>query len=251
MHPGRSGRIVDLAIDKQVHALLLAGDIFDNGVPDVAARTVLGRELARLGAAGIPTVLIRGNHDGLLDAARYGPLGTHVVLLEADRPSIEIGDATIHGYSHTGKVETASLLPRYPRPEPGRINIGLMHCSPDGAQGHDPYAPCAISDLLDHGYDYWALGHIHARQEWRRDRTLAVMPGIPQGRHIREARGGSVTLVDIDGSGSQATVIPVQAVAFREADVHLQDGEEENVRFDRIGDLLADPGPIPRRPFFG
>ncbi|SHJ71965.1 exonuclease SbcD [Palleronia salina] len=231
-------RIVDLAIERRVDALLLAGDVFDNGVPDVATRTVLARALGRLGAAGIPTVLIRGNHDGLLDPARYGALGDSVFLLDADRPSVEIGAATIHGTSHSGGPETRSLLPRYPAPVPGRINLGLMHCSPDGTRGHDPYAPCAVSDLLEHGYDYWALGHIHARQEWRGDRALVVMPGIPQGRHIRESRGGSVTLVRIDGEGPQAEELPVGLVGFREVSIDLPGDDTQTARLHRIADGL-------------
>ncbi len=187
-------RIVDVAIDRRVDGLLLAGDVFDNDVPDVAARTVLARALARLGAAGIPTLLIRGNHDGLLDPARYGPLGESVFILDEERPSVEIGEAVVHGLSHTGRAETRSFLPRYPRRVEGR---GLMHCSPDGAPGHDPYAPCAVTDLHDHGYGCWSLGHIYVRQEWRRHRGLAIMASIPQGRHIREGRGGSVTAQEL------------------------------------------------------
>jgi DNA repair exonuclease SbcCD nuclease subunit len=77
----------------------------------------------------------------------------------------------------------------------------MMHTSLGGAVGHDPYAPCSEADLLGHGYDYWALGHIHRRFERRSESALAVMPGIPQGRHARENGRGSATLVEIDGSG--------------------------------------------------
>jgi hypothetical protein len=126
----------------------------------------------------------------------------------------------------------------------GRINIGLMHCTPDGAVGHDPYGPCAVTDLLDHGYDYWALGHIHKRQEWRRDATLAVMAGIPQGRHIREGQGGSVTLVEVDGLGTRATAIPVEVLAFRDIALALPGGEAQDAQVLRARDgLLAAAAP--------
>lgn len=232
-------QIVDLAIEHQVDALILAGDVFDNGVPDVSARTVLSVALSRLGSAGIPAVMIRGNHDGLLDHTRYGPLGEHVMLLDHERPTIDIGGVSFHGLSHGGQPETRSFLPRYPAPLPGRINVGVMHCSPDGTSGHDPYAPCSVSEMLGHGYDYWALGHVHKRQEWRGDAALAVMAGIPQGRRIREADGGSVTLVEIDGLGARAEAIPVELVAFREIELPMPADEAQDARTDRVRKALA------------
>lgn len=227
-------RIVDLAIEHEVDALVLAGDVFDDGAPDMVARAALIGELARLASAGIPVVLIRGNHDALLDHARHGPLGETVHLLDAERPSVRIRGATFHGLSFTRRHAAESLLPRYPEPEPGRVNVGLMHTSLGGAAGHDPYAPCAEADLLGHGYDYWALGHIHRRSEMRRDRALAVMPGIPQGRHAREPGRGGATLVTIDGEGPRARAIPVAALSFEALEIELPGDEDQVARLARI-----------------
>ena len=43
----------------------------------------------------------------------------------------------------------------------------MLHAQVDGAAGaRERYAPCAPEDL-DRGYAYWALGHVHLRQEIR------------------------------------------------------------------------------------
>ncbi|PZQ47526.1 MAG: hypothetical protein DI556_16895 [Rhodovulum sulfidophilum] len=233
------GRLVDAAIEHEVAALLLAGDIFDNGVGDVTSRAALAAELRRLGKAGIPTVMIRGNHDALLDHARYGPLEEGVTLLDAARPTVQVGDAAIHGLGFEARHVAASLLPRYPAPERGRINLGLMHTSLGGAEGHDPYAPCSEADLLGHGYDYWALGHIHRRFERRSETALAVMPGIPQGRHAREPGRGSATLVEIDGGGVRAREIPLASVVFETIELDLGGARSLGERVEAIGKALA------------
>jgi DNA repair exonuclease SbcCD nuclease subunit len=72
----------------------------------------------------------------------------------------------------------------------------MMHTSLNGSPGHDNYAPCSVVELEAHGYDYWALGHIHRRAE-HVGRATIVMPGIPQGRDIGEAGPTSVTLVTV------------------------------------------------------
>ena len=33
-----------------------------------------------------------------------------------------------------------------------------------GREGHETYAPCRLETLRRKGYDYWALGHVHARE---------------------------------------------------------------------------------------
>ena len=105
-------------------------------------------------------------------------------------------DVAIHGLSFAHERAPESLLPKYRKPLDGFVNIGLMHTSLDGAEGHDLYAPCASADLRASGFDYWALGHIHKRSV-EEGQAAIVMAGIPQGRDIGESGAKSVTLVTV------------------------------------------------------
>lgn len=213
--------IVGLAISEQVDALVLAGDIFDNDYPDLKSRAFLIAQLARASEAGVPTVLIRGNHDALLDHNAHGDLGPNIHLLHKGAPTVEIGDAAFHGLSFDAAHVAKSFLPNYPRPKPGKRNVGLMHTSLDGAQGHDPYAPCAEQDLMAHGFDLWCLGHIHAPFERLDGPVLAVMPGIPQPRHFGERNGGTVTLVSLDQGAPEFERRAVGSLGFSECALDL------------------------------
>lgn len=234
-------RIVDRAVEHRVDAVLFAGDTFDSGVADVAARAALAAAVARLDAAGIASVLIQGNHDALLDLGRFGPM-KGLTQLTPENPTLRLGEASFHGMGFSAPHMPDSLLPQYPVREPGRWNVGLMHSSLDGASGHDPYAPCALSALLGHGYDYWALGHIHKRAEHRGERSLAVMPGIPQGRSVRETDGGSVTLVELDLNGARATALPVELLRFARLPVALAEGVDRRDAMRRALDGAMTPG---------
>ena len=193
--------IVDLAISENANALVLAGDIFDNDFPDLKSRAFLVAQLVRAGAAGVPTVLIRGNHDALLDHTAHGDLGPDIHLLHKGNPSVEIAGVAFHGLSFDTSHIADSFLPDYPAPIAGKINVGLMHTSLGGSPGHDPYAPCSERDLMAHGYDLWCLGHIHAPFERTSGSVMGVMPGIPQPRHFGERFGGSVAIVTL-GEGA-------------------------------------------------
>src|SRR5690606_21208471 len=81
---------------------------------------------------------------------------------------------------------------------PGLFNIGLLHTSVGGRPGHEPYAPCSVSDLVAKGYDYWALGHVHQR-EVLCEAPWIVFPGNLQGRHHKAPGPKGATLVDVEG----------------------------------------------------
>src|SRR5262249_10508005 len=66
-----------------------------------------------------------------------------------------------------------------------------------GREGHEPYAPCKLETLRAKGYDYWALGHVHAREVLSTEPWI-VFAGNLQGRHIRETGAKGATLVTVD-----------------------------------------------------
>lgn len=216
-------RIVDLAISEKVDVLVLAGDIFDTDQPDLKSRAFLISQLARAADANIPSVLIRGNHDALLDHRAHGDLGPNIHLLHKDTPSVEIAGVWFHGLSYDTKHDSKSLLPNYPAPISGQKNIGLMHTSLDGSPGHDPYAPCSEQDLMAHGYDLWCLGHIHAPFERSSGSVLAVMPGIPQPRHFGERKGGTVAIVELGDPTPKFERHQVEHLRFVECPLDLTD----------------------------
>lgn len=210
-------RIVDLCIGERAAFLLIAGDLWDGDYSSTKTPRFLKQELLRLHRAGIRCYIIRGNHDAM--ARQTGELeAPDNTLVFGGRPStqeLEIdGDRiAIHGLSFREVHAAESLLPRYPPPKQGAFNIGMLHTSLNGSPGHDPYAPCSLAELEAHGYDYWALGHIHRRFE-HAGRATIVMPGIPQGRDIGEAGPMSVTLVTVTDDGS-VTTEPRQVAPLR------------------------------------
>src|SRR5258705_2676228 len=55
--------LLDQAVAHEVHAVLVAGDVYDRAVPTTDAVTVLDRALRGFAAARIPELVTSGNHD--------------------------------------------------------------------------------------------------------------------------------------------------------------------------------------------
>lgn len=212
--------IIQLCLDEQVDALLIVGDLYDGALRSMKSAAFVVSQLRRLSHAGIRTFLVRGNHDAESRITRHLELpdGVHVFSAAGEAITLEDKDVVIHGVSFANPSMPKSLLPNFPPPVQGKINIGLLHTSLDGSPDHDVYAPCSLGELLDHGFDYWALGHIHKREVHAEGPRAVVMPGIPQGRHINEAGRKSVTLVEIDSPGK----------------IRIDERETGIVRFERV-----------------
>ncbi|MER8911787.1 DNA repair exonuclease [Mesorhizobium sp. M0482] len=192
--------IVDLCLAERVDALVIAGDLYDGDQTSMKTARFVATQMARLHQAGVRVYMIRGNHDAMSRISKQLVMPDAVTIF-GGRAQLVIQpgagvDVAFHGLSFASTKAPESLLPKYAGPQEGMANIGIMHTSLAGAPGHDVYAPCSVADLQGHGFDYWALGHIHARKVYPGAHML-VMPGTPQGRDINEAGEKSVTLVTI------------------------------------------------------
>jgi len=207
-------RLVDTALAEQVLALLIAGDLFDGRARSARTAAFLTAQLERLRGAGIRVFYIKGNHDAENPLSGALDLPENVHVFDARGGCVQLTDTIwIHGVSFAKAEAPDSLLPRFPAPVPGAVNIAMLHTSLAGAAGHDTYAPCRLSDLTGMGFDYWALGHIHKRQVHASD-PWVVMPGIPQGRDIGEAGPKSATLLRISDDGIALSEVPSSVVEF-------------------------------------
>jgi len=193
--------LIQLALEEQVDFLLIAGDLYDGDWRDYNTGLYLVSCMNKLREAGIPVFIVRGNHDAQSVITRSLPLPGNVHTFDHQRPEtklIEHLGVAIHGQSYPTRQVTENLARAYPDPEQGLLNIGLLHTALDGREGHEPYAPCSPQELVNKGYDYWALGHVHGREEVQRGSPWVVFPGNLQGRHINEGGPKGCTLVTFD-----------------------------------------------------
>ncbi|QSO50676.1 DNA repair exonuclease [Alicyclobacillus curvatus] len=195
------GNLVDLCVAQRVAFVVIAGDVYDGDWEDYTTGLFFTRTMARLKEHGIKVFIIRGNHDAQSQISRRLTLPDNVREFRTDMPETVILDdlsVAIHGQGFASRAVTDNLAANYPAPEPWMFNIGVLHTAAEGQEGHEPYAPCRVEELVQKGYQYWALGHIHKRQVLHTDPYI-IFPGNIQGRHIREEGEKGCTLVTVDG----------------------------------------------------
>lgn len=192
--------LVELCLREQAALLLLAGDIFDGDWRDYSTGLFFAAQMARLRQAGIRVVSVRGNHDAQSQIRRELRLPDNVHELATRRPqSVVFEDLgiAVHGQGFSTREVREDLAAHYPAPVQGVLNIGLLHTALTGRFEHATYAPSTLGVLRAKGYDYWALGHVHAREVVSME-PWVVFPGNLQGRHAREPGAKGATVITVE-----------------------------------------------------
>ena len=234
--------LIDTAINERVAFVLIAGDLYDGDWQDWRTGLFFVEQVSRLAAAGIPLIMVAGNHDAASVITRHLRLPEHVTLFPHDRGGrllLEEYGVAVHGQSFATRTVTEDLSRNYPDPVPDLFNIGLLHTSLTGRPGHENYAPTTVDLLIAKGYDYWALGHVHAREIIHEDPWI-VFPGNLQGRQVRESGPKGATLVTFRDR-RVATLDHRVLDVFRwcPIDVSVSGERDLDGAMDRIGRVLS------------
>ncbi|MET9433111.1 exonuclease SbcCD subunit D [Streptomyces sp. NPDC006551] len=249
--------------EREVDAVLVAGDVYDRAVPPLPAVELFDTALHRLADAGVPTVMISGNHDsarrlgvgaGLIERAgihlRTDPAGIGTPVVLAD----DHGDVALYGLPY---LEPALVRERFGAPKAGheavlgaameRVradlaerpagtrSVVLAHAFVAGGEPSDSERDITVGGVaavpagVFDGVDYVALGHLHGSQ--------TVTPrvrysGSPLAYSFSEAEHRkTMWLIDLGPQGEIAAAERIDCPVPRAL---------ARIR-GRLDDLLADP----------
>ncbi len=238
-------QVVEVVASEGIDLVVVAGDVFDKGLPPAEAVEVWHDALQRIVEAGAQVVAISGNHDqgerievpsqllkpGIVIRGRRSP--SRVVLDFTDGPLLVAPIPFLNPFLvrdlHTGEGvathqsvvagwlaatgEAAELAPR---------SLAVSHAFVRGGEAsdserklHKPNQQVGGADLVDakvyEGFSYVALGHLHRPQVLGEDRVAYCGSPIPYS--FSETAKKSVRLVELgsDGSIVQVELIPVDA----------------------------------------
>lgn len=191
--------MIKLCMEEEVNFLIISGDLYDGDWKDFNTGLFFIQQMSLLRERGIQVFIVHGNHDAQSRITKRLRLPDNVTQLRTLNPEtilMEDIKVAIHGQSFLKAAELKNLAKNYPKPANGYFNIGILHTSVNGREGHENYAPCSQEELAIKGYDYWALGHIHKR-EVLNENPYILFPGCLQGRHIKETGPKGCTILEL------------------------------------------------------
>ena len=166
---------IDVIIREKPDVLVHAGDLFDTVKPKTRAYTTVLDALTRLRDAGIPLVIVTGNHSMVKTRYTTSPLAVldyHPAEIHAaywfKYERVEIGDTVFHLIPNMLRVEDYRTAYDAVELAPGRNNVLVTHGLATAIKDRR-LATVAEHELdstiLSDGFDYIALGHYHNQSQ--------------------------------------------------------------------------------------
>lgn len=231
-------RIIDRAVITNTDFMVISGDIFDETTETPATRLRFAKELEKV---KIPVYICLGNHDHVMSWTESIPYPENVHVFGSEPESIILqtagGPVEIVGKSfperHSSENPTIGIAGRQ-----GMFSIAVLHCSLDKVAPDTEYGPCSLSDMVNKGIDYWALGHIHKRTEVSAD-PYVIYPGNIQGRSRKEiGEKGAYMVTVTDDRVTEAKFFATQEIVWKEVSCDIT-GKDIN---SMIGDVVSKAG---------
>ena len=233
-------RFLDLAAQIRPDAVVIAGDVYDRGAPSGDAVALLSRMLTRLSELSIPVLLCAGNHDSVQRLSFARPMlareGLHISGSLYDDPTLShvtledehgpvtfwlmpyvfpalianvLGDESLRG----SDAAVRALLEKQPIDFTQRnVLIAHQNVTAGGAEGLRGGSESMVGGVgqIDYtvfdGFDYAALGHIHAAYPVGREAVRYA--GSPLCYHFNETRQAAKgpVLVELGAKGEAVKI---------------------------------------------
>ena len=234
-------RIVGHAVESRADFVVFAGDLYDSRDRSLRALVEFRCQMERLAEHDIGAYIVHGNHDPLNGWGAEFSMPPNVLVFDGEaraQPVVRKGReiARITGISYTKERVTENLARSF-RPTLGDVySIALLHANIGHQAGHADYAPAPVEDLMEAGFDYWALGHVHNRAVLSASPAI-VYPGNPQGRHARETGPRGCFQVDV-GTKGQTRLKFIETAVVRWATLNLSIAD--HTRMDSLAEGLRE-----------
>ena len=211
-------RMVEYAVDNQVRAILIAGDLFDKThIRKEVKRRVVEQIVAH---PEIDFYYLKGNHDrcDFMEAGMDEVPANFHMFTDNSWTSYTCEDVVITGIEINSS--NAATLPQSLVLDSANTNIVMLHGQQSDYDGKDGAEIVNTNALKGKVIDYLALGHIHKYIfQQLDDRGVYCYPGCLEGRGFDETGDKGFVLMEIEDGVITSEFIPFALRRLHEIEV--------------------------------
>lgn len=228
--------IVNRARDNNVHLLLISGDLFEDEYISIGELKEINNQFSKI--IDTKVIIIAGNHDPIVGSkSNYSLISwaSNVYIMDThiDKISFEDINVDVYGLSWNKKEIKDKLLDEINIEDRNRINILLAH---GDIYQQSNYLPIDKNNLIEKGFDYVALGHIH-KHDFIQDNIAYC--GSPEPLDFSETEKHGIIEGCISKGNLDASFIPFAKREFIISNILI----DEDMTIEWIIDVIIDKLP--------
>ncbi|MGF7058958.1 metallophosphoesterase family protein [Brassicibacter mesophilus] len=225
-------RIIDKCKQINAHFLLIAGDLLEEAYCTIGDVKRINSKFKEIKDTKV--VLVAGNHDTLGKRSLYRLIKweDNVHIFESNQiTKLEFKDLNtiIWGLSWDKKEEKRNLADNIKIEDQSKINILLVHG--DMLNKDSEYLPMNKNVIIDKGFDYVALGHIH-KPQFITEKICYC--GSPEPLDFGETGMHGIVEVSIAEKDTKANFIPFSKREFLIKEINIIENMNYNDIIDEI-----------------
>ena len=221
-------KIFDLAIAERVDFVLLCGDLYDSDSASARAFAFLLTQFQRLAEKNIHVYWCGGETDFPDRWPSSVGLPDNVLTFSS---------TVVEEIEHRRNGETLCTIFASGYDDKGRDANDLAASNSDTFNIAMSYGEFDGGSFSGKHIAYWALGGRHKSTKLEKTGTIAVYPGTPQGRHVKEPGVHGFKFCRVDGNGKlRVQSIESDYVRFMPQKIAIS----ENVTMIQLQDMLTE-----------
>lgn len=217
-------KIMQIAIDKEVDIILIAGDIFDNLSVNKTTLYFIKSCFEKIQKTKI--FISPGNHDPFNEKSFYSivdwPKNVHIFRGEMESIILEDLNTVVWGAGFNTAHINKSMLRGVKRLD-GFNNILVIHGEISAAKDINDYNPITEEDIARSDVDYVALGHRHKFSEVKKIKnTYYSYSGCPQGRGFDELDDKGIVYLEVKDRFVESEFIRTSIRNYYEREINIE-----------------------------
>lgn len=232
--------ITDLAIQEEVHALLIAGDLFHATKVDRSSLTAVLANLQRLAEKKIYCLLLPGNHDPLTPDSLYNyidlPPNVHIFREKSWTVFDQIPNLNIYGFPYFDELKDTNILSQLQVTSNNLFQVAMLHGSYKNVQQIENYMPFQDVDIVNSNLNYLALGHYHNFKDCSQGQVKCFYPGAPNCLSFNNTDERQVILVELSTAGTVIKPIAINGRKYVQLNYDMTLGSPVEL-YKKIEDL--------------
>lgn len=230
---------IDIAIDKNVDAVIHTGDLFHSKNPNLKTQIEAVQIVKKLEENNIPFLAIVGNHERKRDQQFLDYMNMtldNIVLLDEEPWSTD--EVSVHGFDYIPSTQWRNTNFEL-EDTSSKVTIVCMHqlINPPVPELFNPYDSEDLVSKFKKDVDIIALGDYHQPEGHEVDGTYLYYPGSTEMTSKDEPKQKYVCLWEIEDGEYEEEYIPLNTRKF--VDIHI-DLTDKDVPVDKLKKNIDD-----------